>query len=122
MKQLVIAIGAAIGVAALAATLRGDSSPPPPTEPVEAATAPGEPGGSPLPSPFDPPDTGGPGQEVPYEALSPADQAVMDRGRAVGGDASTRDAFRAASIQTAREHAAEIAARTLGLGAPEAEQ
>ncbi len=121
MKQLVIAMGAAIGVAAFAATLRGDSSPAP-SEPATDATASGEAGASPLPSPFDPPDTGGPGQEVPYEALSPADQAVMDRGRNVGGAASTRDAFRAASIQTAREHAAEIAARTLGLGAPEAEQ
>lgn len=127
IKQWVIAAVAASGVVVLAANLRGEPLPPnssapsPAPEPITGEPAPSEPGGTPFPSPFDPADTGGPDQEVQYEDLPPADQAVMDHGRDVDAWVDTHAAFRAASEQRAREHAAETAARTLGIASPGSE-
>jgi hypothetical protein len=66
-------------------------------------------------APFAPADVGPPESVWPYEALTPAEQAVIDRGRDVGRWAQTHDAYASAVRERSRDARAEVAQHLLGL-------
>jgi hypothetical protein len=70
---------------------------------------------TPQKDPFEPYDIGDPASAIPYEALSPAEQAVVDRGRDASGWRQIHDAYAAAIGQRAKQARAEAAVHQLGL-------
>jgi len=65
--------------------------------------------------PFAPYDIGDPLSAIPYEALAPEEQAVVDRGRNADGWRQVHDAYGAATAERARQARAEAAAHQLGV-------
>ena len=70
---------------------------------------------TPQKDPFEPYDIGDPNSAIPYEALSPAEQAVIDRGRDVSGWREIHAAYASAVGQRAKQAHAEAAVHQLGL-------
>jgi hypothetical protein len=70
---------------------------------------------TPQKDPFEPYDIGDPASAIPYEALSPAEQAVVDRGRDVSGWREIHAAYAASVGQRAKQARAEAAVHQLGI-------
>lgn len=65
--------------------------------------------------PFAPYDIGDPLSAIPYETLTPEDQAVVDRGRNAGSWRQVHDAYGTAIAERANQARAEAAAHQLGV-------
>jgi hypothetical protein len=70
---------------------------------------------TPQKDPFAPYDIGDPASAIPYEALSPEEKAVVDKGRDVSGWRQIHDAYASAVGQRAKQARAEAAVHQLGL-------
>jgi hypothetical protein len=66
-------------------------------------------------NPFEPYGIGPPEEAVPYSALSPAEQAVVDRGRDASAYVPVHDAFAEAVRERSKQARAEAAAHELGV-------
>lgn len=65
--------------------------------------------------PFKPYDIGDPASAIPYEALSPEDKAVVDRGRDVTGWREIHAAYATALAERSKQARAEAAVHQLGI-------
>lgn len=70
---------------------------------------------TPQKDPFKPYDIGDPASAIPYEALSPAEKVVVDRGRNVDGWRQVHDAYATAIAERAKHARARAAAQQLGV-------
>jgi hypothetical protein len=102
-----------------AATTRSDVASPtasPQTAPVSQPTPSTTLAGSTAAKdPFAPFDVGPPESVWPYESLTPAERAVIDRGRAESGWQQTHDTYGAAAMELSRRARAEAAEHDLGV-------
>jgi hypothetical protein len=88
----------------------------------EAAPSPAPTGGAeadapppPQKDPFAPYDVGGPEAIWPYESLTPAEQAVIDRNRSATGWRQVHDGFGTAVLERSKKAQAEAAEHELGV-------
>ena len=118
MRKLVLVLGCAVGLAFVAKASRSDDlgstkESPPSVDLSSPATVPL--GANPPRDPFTPFDIGPPEAAWSYEQLSPADQAVADRGRQPVGTQAEIDAYNAVLQQQAADANARMAGRLLGV-------
>jgi hypothetical protein len=85
----------------------------PPSAPTESLDVSEHAG--PQKDPFSPYDVGGPEAIWPYESLSPAEQALVDRSRDAKGWATIHDAFSAAAVERSHKAATDAAQHQLGV-------
>jgi hypothetical protein len=121
MKRVVIVGALASLIVWLSPASQGDTSSPEssasgaPAEPTTGTPVTPTPGDeTEAKDPFEPYGTGGVENEVPYNALTAAEQAAVDRGRDVTGWSATHGAYRNAAIERAQAAAAASAAAQLG--------
>jgi len=70
---------------------------------------------TPQKDPFTPYDIGDPASAIPYDALSPEEKAVVDRGRDVTGWRQIHDAYGKALAERSKQARAEAAVHQLGI-------
>jgi hypothetical protein len=86
------------------------------SEPITGSPAQTAPGSETIAKdPFQPFSIGPPEAAVPYEVLTPPEQAVADKGRDIGNFALVNDAFAHASAERAATAAVEAAQHQLGI-------
>ncbi len=108
---------------------RSDTTTPPPSlpssapaEPITGSADPVQAMGTPAHDPFTPSPIGpAPGDKSPkpfwsYEDVSPAQKAVIDRGRDTTGAQASLDVYAAAAAERAKQAAADAALNQLGVG------
>lgn len=93
-----------------------DDPPLPDSEPITGTPIDPAPGAeTPQKDPFKPYDIGDPASAIPYEALSPEEKAVVDRGRDVTGWREIHGAYASAVAERAHQARAEAAIHQLGI-------
>lgn len=109
--------GGALGADVSADFEASVEDPPLPTEEFITGTpidpAPGH--ETPQKDPFTPYDIGDPASAIPYEALSPEEKGVVDKGRDVSGWRQIHDAYASAVKERAKQARADAAIHQLGL-------